>query len=1537
MGQTASFTTSLTSGCSPLITSFDASASSGTAPLIYHWDFGNSNTTTGNDKQKTDAIYITPGVFTVSLVVEDANGNLSAPATETITVFNSPTANFSILNGNKGCATHTSNFQDLSVAGDALLTKWTWGFGDGNISNDQHPSQSYANAGDYDITLIVEDANGCKSDLTVIDALGIRLPFVLDFETVAPFDATSTCKDSLQTQFRPLLDLATDGPYGFSWNFGDGNTSPQFSPTNTFNTNGQFDVQLTAFNAYCTATVTKPQFITIEPLQPSFAIGNTSGCSPLDVAFTNTSAVINDKTTATWVFGNGASLTDKSDVIQNHTQTYPSAGVFTPMLIMTSELGDCIDTAYNGTVTVSDPLVVNFASDIQNSCDITTPITFTPNIAGAFSYLWDFGDGTTLSLENPTHVYNLADTFDVTLTITDPFGCTSPVTKLDYIKLHPPTALFTSDMLTNVTEPPLWNGFPDTMITGGCLPLDITFTDLSTSVTPIVDYSWTFGDGNVLAGMNANPTNTYVTEGNFPVSLTITTIDGCTDTFVCDSCAETGAKPDALLDITGYPLHQCCDAETVHPNLTIAGTADFFWYETTSGESYGVPYTAGGDMNWDYQQKHELVDSAGFFISTRLFAYNHGCIDTFDLIDWVELHNPYVEPFVIFPPCYREDSIRIDSVLLYGRADSVRWDFSYLNQFSDTLHPNFALPNGGSHNLNVEVWDLTNKWPLSNGDTVCSCANDVTIDFPVRQVFGFTSDVTTGCLNLVTTFSALDVFDTYLWDFGNGQTSTDANPSVTYTSAGSYTVKLITTDAQGCSDTITKTNFINAFGVEAYIDTTDFSGCLPLPISLKDTSQLGAPMQSRLWTIEHYNVTATTLELTFTFDTLPPYPYLQTDGILITLVVTDINGCVNSDSVRVFPSKPLAYFTHNDSIHCANDSIAFIPTLKDSTGIAPFSYLWLMDSVNNVTSTASAPHILFTTNDTYKSLLILEDANGCKDTSATQEIVVNIKQPQVGFSLTPAIGTCTPHLVSFTDTTVLGRSPLATWEWDFGDGTTAKVQHPEKIYTVEGSFAISLTITDSLGCTSTITPPDGVAISGITGGFTIDNKVICNYNYVTFYAFSPNGKHFNWDFGDGTVSFGDTVTHLYTEAGTRFPKLVIQDSLRLCDNSFTDTITIIPTPEPLMPKDTSICIGETATIGTPLDSLLYLWSTGETTQFINVSIADTYRVLMTDTVTGCINTDSTTLHLISLPNSDLPDSLLICINQSTKLAPKLDKTGKTYSWEENALEFATTPTVTVLVDAQKQIVFAYTDTDNCSNKDTIQVIPLAPPIDEGELFQKCFDELITIDGNKNNILDVNATYQWYVNGNLFSQNQVITVSQPDETYTLKYTQDGCQYELKNNTHYHPLPLPTNPEPQYFCKEFDGSVNLIFNGYAKYYWVEFNDSTNNVIADDEGIYHVFLGNEFNCFVPDSLDVRDVCPPRLFVGNAFSPNGDATNDGFDVKTRYLDVYNITIFNRWGEIIFYSEDPNNSWDGTYRGNTVAVGVYPWLIQYNGEHPRP
>jgi len=150
--------------------------------------------------------------------------------------------------------------------------------------------------------------------------------------------------------------------------------------------------------------------------------------------------------------------------------------------------------------------------------------------------------------------------------------------------------------------------------------------------------------------------------------------------------------------------------------------------------------------------------------------------------------------------------------------------------------------------------------------------------------------------------------------------------------------------------------------------------------------------------------------------------------------------------------------------------------------------------------------------------------------------------------------------------------------------------------------------------------------------------------------------------------------------------------------------------------------------------------------------------------------------------------------------------------------------------------------------------------------------------------------------------------------------------------FHPKPEVVPAPDRSFCHESTPIISLDAGTYSRYAWngdTALNSRYHPVSF--AGTFNVDVYNQYDCKSTRYFRVEDICPPRLFVPTAFTPHGH-NNQYFDVKWAYVGAYQLLIFNRWGEIIYESQDPHQSWDGIYKGEPMPMGVYPWIVTYEG-----
>lgn len=569
----------------------------------WFWNFDDGQT---GDVQNPAHLYSSAGSYDVSYYVATDIGCFSDTVTKTIVITDPPVAKFST--NAPYCAGKTIIFTDSSYANTPIV-KWTWNFGDGSgdvvVNSNTTQTHTYTTAGSYTVTLQVENATGCKS--TIYSQLIAVSP-----TPVANFSFGNGCLPNASVQFTNASSISdgTASQFTYLWNFGDGGNSPAADPSHTYNSVGPFAVKLTVTsNMGCVGDTTITVNSVYEKPQTSIT-APAEICRGNNINFTETSSAPNSSVTQwQWNFGDGNTSTQQSP-----THTYTTAGSFTVSLTVTSAVG-CVSVAATKQVIVNELPTADFTPVLPN-CVSQTIVFTNSSVANSGSinkWTWNFGDGSgTSSMANPTYVYGDTGTYNVTLQVETDKGCTSSITSKPVI-IHPlPEAGF--------------------IIPGNCINDPITtFTDTS----KIADgsqsqftYLWNFGDPNASPANNQSTAqhgqHKYTATGDYTVSLTITSKDGCKDT-VTQLFTLNGAVPVPSFTLQGGNQHCSNDSVVLINNSSVAPgrivKIEIFWdYANDPTNKTLINYPAQGSQYKHLYPEFSAPASKNYVI--RLVAYS---------------------------------------------------------------------------------------------------------------------------------------------------------------------------------------------------------------------------------------------------------------------------------------------------------------------------------------------------------------------------------------------------------------------------------------------------------------------------------------------------------------------------------------------------------------------------------------------------------------------------------------------------------------------------------------------------------------------------------------------------------------------------------------------------------------------------------------------------------------------------------------------------------------------------------------------------
>lgn len=1233
---------------------FNANPLSGCAPFVVSFHDQSAGNPTqwkwdlGNSTisflQNPSATYFNPGVYTIKLIVQNTAGKDSITKTKYITVYALPSVNFSATSVN-GCYPLAVQFTNTSTAGSGTIISYLWDFGDGNTSSSANPSHIYTASGVYNVSLIITSSNGCTKTLTRTKYITITDGVHAVFTNNTPV----SCSPPETIQFKN--QSTGTGTLSYQWNFGDGGTSLNANPSHTYTATGSYTVQLIVVNSNgCRDTATHVSAINIGAVVAGFTMP-AAICSGTAFMFNNTSSPA--PVSAEWTFGDAT-----GSAIISPMKTYTSPGAYKVKLV--SNFGGCKDSLTKDVLVLPKPSSA-FTGSPLNSCTAPLTVNFSNLSNGASAYQWSFGDGNTSTDISPVHTYTTAGNFSVTLITVNTNGCTDTLIKSAYVNIQLPQATI--------------NNLPQQ----GCAPFAWTFGATVTSVDPVTGYLWNFGDGNTSTAVN--PAHIF-SAGIFDIQLILTTASGCKDTIKVIAAIKSSLKPVA--NLKAAPRDVCAFFPVNFTDLSTGTVTEWHWLFGDGAESI-------------QQNPSHIYEDTGFF-NIRLIAGNNGCYDTLDLLNYIHVKPPIAKFNVAFN-C-DQPFVRIFTDMSIG-ADEWSWDFGDGN-FTNTQSPSHTYTIAGTYMVKLVVRNLT---------TGCEYTKLTQVIIADEQA-KFSATQLEICKNASTTFNAVTKTPggiiNFEWDFGDGTSATGSSLAHVYVQAGFYTVRLIITDAVGCRDTLTKTNYIRVNGPTANFTPSVPGSCLMTTITFNDQSINDGIHAINQWIWNYGDGNTEVL-------TAPPFKHSYTkQGMYsVTLVVKDAAGCTDSilkNNLLVI-STPVADFKSSDTLSCPAMPIVFS---NNSTGPG-LTYLW--DFGDGTSSNDVTPAHAYAATGNYTVHLAITDMYGCT-AELTRKQYIKIISPIASFTVSDSVSTCPPLIVQFTNTSV----NQATYNWDFGDGTFSSAESPSHFYNVAGIYFAKLNITSPGGCTSIQTKK--IVIRGPKGSFTYSNIKGCTPLTVNFVATTQDRTSFIWDFNDGTTTAtkDSVISHKYLIPGIYVPKMILKDAAG-CTVPVTgpDTIVVsgvgaVFTADTLLRCNSGAVIFTNASVSNDVITG-YLWDFGDGTTSTETSPTHFYATeglfsakLKAFTQMGCIDSATAALpvKVVRTPSIGITQSPNGCVPLKMDFAGSLlngDTSVITWQWNFSDGRTASGKTLNPVLFAKAGIYNATLYATNSSGcKDTANAV-----------------------------------------------------------------------------------------------------------------------------------------------------------------------------------------------------------------------------------------
>ena len=499
-------------------------------------------------------------------------------------------------------------------------------------------------------------------------------------------------------------------------------------------------------------------------------------------------------------------------------------------------------------------------------------------------------------------------------------------------------------------------------------------------------------------------------------------------------------------------------------------------------------------------------------------------------------------------------------------------------------------------------------------------------------------------------------------------------------------------------------------------------------------------------------------------------------------------------------------------------------------------------------------------------------------------------------ALPNVLANASPASVCAGATLTLSGSGASTYAWS---GSVVNAQ----TFTPNATATYTVTGTDANGCskTSSVTVPvnplpNVQAIAAPGASLCANTLLTLTGSGALNYTWTPTGTN--------NVPFTPLATTTYTVIGT---------DANNCSATSSITVTVNPLPVIgllVSPNDT-VCAGTAVTL-TANGANTYAWTGGvqNGAPFIPV-VSGTYTVTAT-TAANCSATATQNIVVNPQPSVDLGPDVEFCAGDSIVL--NATTPGATYLWQ-NA---TTAPTLTAKTTG---LYWVRVGIGSCFDRDTVLVnVKPYPPLNLGVDTAICKGDQHIVD-----VTVPGGTYLWNDN----STSPEYTIDQKG-TYSVTVTQNGCSVTDSLFVDILTRPIVSLGNDTTICKGDEIKLDAFWPG-ATYQWQD-NSFFSKYTIRDTGFYwvRVTLGL---CTGYDEKYVgpSNQCECPVFVPNAFSPNDDGRNDEFRlVNTKNIELITFNVYNRWGELIFTTPNPDLGWDGRYKGQESDLGTYFYLVKF-------
>ncbi len=1378
-----------------------------------------------------------------------------------------------------------------SATANSTALIYEWSTANGNLlSGATTPELSTDTPGTY--TLQVTNAtNECAQSISVEVGQDVEIPTV---------DAgPATTLNCAETTYTLQASASGNGPLSYAWTSQDGNIATGSNDLNaTIDAPGTYTLQVINETNGCTnsSSVSIDQDVAL----PAITVDADPqiDCDSPTASLDGSNSDSGPNLIYEWSTPDG----NFNEATDAPTITALQAGTYTLQITNTDNL--CTVTE---AVTVVENTAVPQADAGTNgilNCDVSSISIGGSNTSqdGPLVYTWTLNGAPIASADSPTFEANQPGLYQLSVLNTD-----NQCEALDEVEVSIDTILPTATALA-----------PDVLTcTTTSLQLDASGSSQGGSFT----YAWSTPDGQLDSPEDVlNPT---VSSGGTYTLLVTDNSNGCQQQVSIE------VQQDTLSPVAdaGAPIRLTCTDTLLNLDATGSSQGSFLY-------NWSGPGLASGTSGLN-----PAVQVPGTYL-LEVINIQNGCSATDEALVTQDITPPAI---AIDAPEMLDCALT--EQLLNATGSSQGTDFTYnwttsngsITGGANTLQPNIGAP--GTYNLLI-----------TNTDNGCTSSQSVEVgqDITPPVVAASTPDTltcTTTSLQLDASGSSSGpVFD-YNWSTSNGILQSGTNtPTPVVSSGGLYLLTL----------TNTENNCISTLEVSVVQDT------------IAPVAEAGSPQELNcdFPVLSLSGIGSSTNGFTYNWDgpgllsgTNGLSPEVNQPGMYTLAVTNDFNGCAATDVVAITQDTitPTIAISDPQVLNC--DLTAQQLQAGNSSQGTEFQYTWTTPN-GNINSGGQTLQPTINAPGEY-TLLIENTSNGC-DALASIVVEQDTITPEVA-ALTPDTLTCAVTNVAI-DASASSSGPDFDYNWSTSNGQIISGgQTNSPTVSSGGTYTLVLTNTANF-CSSELTIPvvqdtlAPVAEAGTTAELNCDSPSLI----LSGTGSSTGGFSYEWQ-GPGVLNGGGTLNPAVNLPGTY--TLVVTNNFNQCTAMDAVEITqdvnlpsVVFTPPGML-----TCAVETvlldASASTQGDNFTFNWSTldgnfvGSTTSLaVSIDEPGTYDLTIENMLTGCSNSNQVVVDQdIIAPVAEAGNTFVLeCWEDTANLDGSNSQQGPniTYQWTTIGGGFTSgTTTSAPVINAPGLYTLLVTNTENgCSAQDQVLVTQPVPEASFDLIQPPCFGDPGTIRFPQ--VTGGTPPYEFSIDGgDSYQAGSIFTNVTPGNYELIVRDENGCTYEASAAI-IQPDSTVAIIEPAEATIQFgesytiNGQTNLIPGEIADIFW----SNPGSLSCDDclRPTARPLRTTDYLVTVVSQNGCIDQAPFRLFVDrtqtvyvpNAFSPNGDGTNDLFYIFARSGVIENIRafrIYNRWGEPVFegYNLSPNNpehGWDGTFRGEQMNNAVFAW-----------